>query len=246
MNNFYNPVDFSHIAAVEDRHFWFVERNRLIGWALAKYFPSATSFADIGCGTGVVLRALERTFPQLTLTGIDPFPEALAIAQSRLDRTTLRLGDIINLGGTGEFDVVGSFDVVEHIPDDLAALASLREAVKPGGGLLLAVPQHRFLWSVSDEIGLHQRRYERKELARKVRSAGFRILRLTSFVSFLLPIVWMQRRRAVSKEDALSELRIGSAANFAGGTLMALERLLIRSGLSLPVGSSLLLVAQRM
>jgi SAM-dependent methyltransferase len=245
MNKFYDPDGFAHIFGVEDRHFWFVERNRLICWALRKYFPNARSFCEVGCGTGVVLRAMEREFPGLNLTGMDCFPEALDLARQRLKRTILLNGDILNLPLTSAVDVIGAFDVLEHIPDDKAALAGLYRAIKPGGGLILTVPQHRFLWSVSDEIGHHQRRYDRADLVRKVEAEGFRILRVTSFVSILLPLLWLNRRRASSKEDALSELKIGDKLNTLCGAMLAFERGLIRSGLSLPMGSSLLLVALR-
>jgi SAM-dependent methyltransferase len=44
-----------------------------------------------------------------------------------------------------EFDVIGAFDVLEHIEEDEKALAQIFHAVLPGGGLILTVPQHRFL-----------------------------------------------------------------------------------------------------
>jgi SAM-dependent methyltransferase len=245
MKEFYDPDGFERIAEVEDRHFWFVERNRLICWALMKYFPLAGSFAEVGCGTGVVLGAIERKFPELKLIGLDYFPEALAIARRRLRRTELQLGNILDLPFSGELDAIGSFDVLEHIPDDRAALANIRKSLKPGGGLILTVPQHRFLWSVADEIGHHQRRYSRAELAGKVEAAGFRILRLTSFVSLLLPALWLSRRNAASYKDAWAELQIGQTCNALLGAILKCERSLIRSGLSLPMGGSLLLIAER-
>jgi SAM-dependent methyltransferase len=245
MNKFYDPDGFAHILSVEDRHFWFVERNRLICWAVRKYLPSVWSFCEVGCGMSVVLRAMERGFHDLNLIGIDCFPEALALARQRLNRTVLLSEDILNLPLASVVDAIGAFDVLEHIPDDRAALAGLYRAIKPGGGLLLTVPQHRFLWSVSDEIGHHQRRYDRADLIRKVEAEGFRILRITSFVSILLPLLWANRRRALSKEDALLELQIGRKLNTLCGATLNLERGLIRSGLSLPMEGSLLLVALR-
>ncbi len=63
-----------------------------------------------------------------------------------------------------EFDVIGAFDVIEHIEEDTAALTQMYQALKPGGGLLITVPQHRFLWSAVDEMSYHKRRYHRNEL----------------------------------------------------------------------------------
>ena len=67
-----------------------------------------------------------------------------------------------------EFDVVGAFDVLEHIVEDEDVLGQMFKATRPGGGLLVTVPQHPFLWSASDEHAMHQRRYSRAELRRKV------------------------------------------------------------------------------
>ena len=71
-----------------------------------------------------------------------------------------------------EFDVVGAFDVLEHIAEDLDALRQLVRAVKPGGGVLLTVPQHPALWSPIDEYSHHQRRYTRQGLIELLRLGG--------------------------------------------------------------------------
>ena len=92
-----------------------------------------------------------------------------------------------------EFDVVGAFDVLEHLVEDESALAQMFNAARPGGGLLVTVPQQRYLWSASDEYAMHQRRYSRAELRAKVESAGFQIERITSFNSLLLPLMILSR-----------------------------------------------------
>ena len=67
----------------------------------------------------------------------------------------------------GEFDVVGAFDVIEHIEDDRAVLREMHRAAVPGGGILLTVPQHPFLWSEFDRQARHVRRYTAPELREK-------------------------------------------------------------------------------
>ena len=51
-----------------------------------------------------------------------------------------------------EFDVVGAFDVLEHVDDDGLVLAQMHQATKPGGGIIVSVPQHPWLWSAVDEF----------------------------------------------------------------------------------------------
>ena len=238
----FDPTAFDRLAQVEARHFWFVERRRLISWTLRRYFPAARSFCEVGCGTGFVLEGVARDHPQLAVTGVDPFPRALTLAAARVPAARLQQSSIHDSNGD-VFDVVGCFDVLEHIPDDQRALAQLVRRVRPGGGLILTVPQHPRLWSAADEIGHHQRRYTRRGLLRQLRAANLRCLRATSFMTFLLPLLAL-RRSASTREAALAELHPSPIANTVGGALLRLERGLIACGVSLPWGSSLLIVAR--
>jgi SAM-dependent methyltransferase len=210
-----------------------------------RYFPSAESFCEIGCGTGFVLEGLARAQPNLKLTGIDRYLEGLAHAAKRLPDVNLRQGDILAASSFGSFDVVGCFDVLEHIPDDQCALHELARAVHPGGGLILTVPQHPRLWSAADEIGHHERRYTRTELLRRVETVGLVCRRTTSFVSFLLPVMLMRRRTGLTREAAFAELHPSGPANAVGRLALGLERLLIARGVSFPCGGSLLVVATK-
>jgi len=74
-------------------------------------------------------------------------------------------------------------------------LAQVREALRDDGGVVITVPQHRFLWSAADEYAGHVRRYRRSELLARLAAAGFQPLLVTSFVSLLLPVMWAARAR---------------------------------------------------
>jgi SAM-dependent methyltransferase len=67
-----------------------------------------------------------------------------------------------------EFDTIGAFDVIEHIEDDVGAMREIYRALKPGGGFMIIVPQHMFLWSRVDDLAFHKRRYARRELTAKL------------------------------------------------------------------------------
>ena len=99
-----------------------------------------------------------------------------------------------------------------------------------------------------DEYGHHHRRYRRADLAALVEGGGLELLRATSFVTLLLPLIaasrWRQRR-SVALVDPETEFRIDPRVDRALERVLALERRLISSGLSLPAGSSLLVVARR-
>jgi SAM-dependent methyltransferase len=247
-NDGFNPTAFAGLAEVEARNFWFRARNRLLAWALRRYFPRAESFLEIGCGTGFVLSNLRREFPVLRFSGSEICTEGLAFAQARLPGAALFQMDARNIPYVDEFDVVGAFDVLEHIEDDEAVLRQMHRAVRDGGGILLTVPQHRVLWSAFDEYARHKRRYARRELLSKVRGAGFTPLRVGSFNAVLLPLMLLSRlrnRRLTAGYDAVDELRMGALANTLLGAALAGERALIQAGVRFPRGGSLFVVAAK-
>jgi len=245
----YDPAHFSALAELESRNFWFRARNRLIIWALGRFFPGARRFLEVGCGTGYVLSGIAAAFPALEIAGSEVAAEGLNFAARRVPAARLVQMDARRIPFRGEFDVAGAFDVIEHIEDDRAVLRALREALVPGGGLLLTVPQHPFLWSEYDVHARHVRRYEAAELRAKLVEAGFEIVKMTSFVTLLLPLMTASRlsqQKTQAGYDPLAELRIAPALNWVLEKILDIERLLIRTGIPLPAGGSLLVAARKL
>jgi len=239
---------FSELAQLESSNFWFQARNELILWALRKYQPNASTFLEVGCGTGFVLSGIARTFPKLTLSGSEIFLAGLSHAAKRVPAAHFIQMDARRVPFVEEFDAIGAFDVLEHIEEDEKVLAQLYRAIKPGGVLLLTVPQHPWLWSASDEYACHVRRYTCKELEQKVFTAGFGLLRSSSFVTSLLPAMMVSRvwqKQRTKEFDPAGELKINAALNKFFYGLMKLELTGIRAGMNFPVGGSRLIVAGR-
>jgi SAM-dependent methyltransferase len=216
-------------------------------WALRQYFPTMTSALEIGCGTGFVLKALAETFTQARLAGSEVFREGLAFAAERVPSAELFQMDARRIPFQGEFDVIGAFDVIEHIEEDDEVLREMYGAIKPGGGIILTVPQHRWLWSDTDVYARHKRRYSRRELKSKAESAGFRVEYMTSFVSILLPVLMISRYRFKRDQSYRSEMEthIHPVVNRVLMAALTGERFLVKRGLSLPAGGSLMLVAKK-
>jgi SAM-dependent methyltransferase len=244
----YDSAHFSALAELESRNFWFRARNRILVWALGRYFPGARRFLEVGCGTGFVLSGITAAFPALEIAGSEVAAEGLGFAARRVPAARLIQMDALRIPFREEFDVAGAFDVIEHIEDDRAVLHALRDALVPGGGLMLTVPQHPFLWSEYDMRARHLRRYRAADLRARVVEAGFEIVKMTSFVTLLLPLMAVSRftqQKIRAGYDPLAELRIAPWLNWTLEQALGLERLLIRAGISLPVGGSLLVVARR-
>ena len=243
----FDPAHFSRLFALEAGSFWFRGRSDLIEWALRRYFPDARDFLEVGCGTGYVLARLRRSFPDISLSGTELFEEGLACARARLgDSANLCQLDATRLTFREKFDVIGAFDVLEHIEDDAAVLANVRTALRPGGGLLITVPQHEWLWSATDVAAHHVRRYARQVLRERLLDAGLEILRITSFMTLLLPAMWLARRRQRDgMQEVEAELALPATVNAIGRAALGVDSALIRAGINLPVGGSLLAVARR-
>jgi SAM-dependent methyltransferase len=234
---------FEVLSDVDGTHFWFRARGAMVTWAMRRHFAAPRAVMEIGCGTGGILARIRDAFAEAALTGSDIHTAALPYAASRLPGAELLQMDATAIPYTNEFDVVAACDVIEHIECDDLALAAIHRALRPGGGIVLTVPQDPRLWSAWDEAGGHKRRYRRAELVERVRGAGFTVERVLSMSSLLYPLMRLRRQRYAG--DASDELRIPAPLNFALGRVMDVERFLLRRGADFPFGGSLLLVGRR-
>jgi ubiquinone/menaquinone biosynthesis C-methylase UbiE len=99
----------------------------------------ADRLIDVGCGTGVLLDQLARSFPQAQLAGVDPVPEMLSIARRRLPPAVdLRQNWAEELPFESErFEVVTCCSVFHCIPEPMATLREIGRVLRPGGKLVL-------------------------------------------------------------------------------------------------------------
>ena len=236
------------LAGVEEQSFWFRSRNELIVSTFKRYFPDAQNFLEIGCGTGFVLQGMREALPDVELSGAELSAEGLEVARRRLPGVRLLELDVLAMPFEQAFDVVGAFDVLEHVDADELALRGILRAVKQGGGVIFTVPQHPRLWSAPDELAGHHRRYTRRELVAKLERAGFVDIRTTSFVTLLLPAMFASRLRHPAGSgdfDLEKSLRLPRTLDRVCESIMRIERRLIEAGVKFPAGGSLLAVARQ-
>ncbi len=248
-NAYYDPGFYREIAAIEPHNFWFRSRNKLITWALKRYFPTASNFLELGCGTGFVLSYIADQFPSVALYGGDVCMAGLDYAKRRLDtKAELFQLDCKRIPYYEEFDTIGAFDFLEHVAEDEQVLAEAHRALRRKGGLILSVPQHNFIWSRADALAHHVRRYDAKELRDKLERAGFKVLYMGSFVSLLFPLMAalrLTKKRSCKDDGMISELKLGKVLNYLLERVQGFERFLITHNVRFSFGGSLLAVARK-
>jgi len=249
----FDPAYFEPLYTIEDQHFWFRTRRAVIS-NMAKQITADLEpgyrVLEIGCGTGNILQVLQNVCSDGVVFGMDLFSEGLKYARKRTSCSLVK-GDICALPFSKKLDLIGLFDVLEHIPDDTKVLVDLQALLADNGVLLLTAPAHPWLWSYFDDASHHCRRYELTELKNKLTSTGYRIEYITYYMSIILPFVWMERRlkgmthkRPVDYKPS-DELCIIPVANDLLAELLSIEARLIARKYNLPIGTSLLAVASK-
>jgi SAM-dependent methyltransferase len=233
---------------LEGRHWWFLGRRRLFLRLLEREFPPGAGpieLLDFGCGTGAFLEHLER-FGTVRAVDSDPNAVSFCHARGRAEVELVPPGTPLPFADD-TFDLVTTLDVIEHIDDDVGALAELRRVLRPGGRLLVAVPAFMFLWGKQDEVSHHRRRYTAGSLRQALAAAGFAVDRTSYFNTVLFPpiaAVRLGRRLLRRPGSRQSDFELGPAAlNRALGAVFGAEAGLVARR-DLPFGVSLLALAR--
>ncbi len=134
-----NYLKHTHANPIQRR---LIDRfHRVILRKIAELAPS--SFLDAGCGEGFVAEILLRQMPGLQLTGFDFNPESVAVATAKVPNATFQTASIFEIPHPDRsFDVVGCFEVLEHLPDPAAALRELARV--SNRAVVLSVPHEPY------------------------------------------------------------------------------------------------------
>ena len=236
-------VVYQQMAELDDRHWWYRARRKIIAELIRReaYLPKNAEILEIGCGTGHNLAMLSG-FGHVE--GLELDDEARALSERRLGRKVMS-SPLPELAGVpeGHYDLVGAFDVIEHIDDDHAALASIATKLKPGGTFMMTVPAHQWMWSAHDAVNHHKRRYSRRSLKALIEGSPLQLKRVGYFNSLLFPLALAER--AASKLSGRKKADVTlppPPLNAALETVFAAERHLV-GRLPLPPGLSLFAVA---
>ena len=236
---------YREMAADQAKHWWYEGRRQIIAAMIAKTgLPKGMSILEAGCGPGANLNML-KNFGQVKAFEPDEFAGEHAAKISALD---------IYQGGLPEpfpfpadrFDLIGAFDVIEHIEEDVAALSKLHAHLNDNGKAIFTVPAHQWLWSHHDEINDHKRRYSKASFKKALEDAGFTVEKISYYNMWLFPMAVavraLKKCQGVKDESDVSmpSPPVNKALRFIFGT----ERFLLPY-LNLPFGLSLIAVCKK-
>jgi ubiquinone/menaquinone biosynthesis C-methylase UbiE len=194
---------YDRMAELDERHWWYRARREVLAALIRRRACPApgAKLLEIGCGTGHNISML-RTFGEVEAIEVDP--AARAMAELRLGRP-IGSAPLPALPGVEDrsYDMVGAFDVIEHIKDDRAALTGIARVLKPSGRFVMTVPAHPWMWSAHDVVNHHHRRYTKDGLVRLFEGSPLRLQGIGYFNSLLFPVAIAARAagKIRGKED---------------------------------------------
>lgn len=246
------PEEYGTIAALEDRHWWYVGMRALAAGLLRQLSGAASRpgrVLDAGCGPGGGLRWLGEFG---AVTGFDLHPRAVRYAAAA--------GPVVQASiqalpyPAARFDLVTCFDVLYHlaVTDDRAAVAELARVLRPGGWLVLRVPAYDWLRGAHDRQVHTRHRYTRVEVRALLEAAGLRPGRVTHAGLLILPPALVARlaQQPTGAAAGRAHSDVALPAPWLNALLIGVMRL--EAGLvrlagpeGLPAGLSILAAAQK-
>ncbi|ABC22923.1 class I SAM-dependent methyltransferase [Rhodospirillum rubrum] len=130
---------------------------------------------EIGCGGGALLADLSRL--GFDCRALETSPAARVVARAmNADTEGDKIVETAPADWRGSFDVVAAFEVLEHIDDDVGALRDWRDWLVDGGHILISVPADPRKFNAADEWAGHFRRYDKEDLHKVLKQAGFSVV----------------------------------------------------------------------
>jgi len=241
-----NKDEYKKLYGLETTYWWHRGRKAIVKNLLNKHLTNEKGeILDVGCGTGETTKMLA-SFGKVH--GIDKSAEAVSFCKKRGLKHVM-VAEASSLPyNKNTFLLATMLDLLEHIKNDSRALKESFRVIKPGGLLLITAPAWQFLWSEHDRALNHKRRYSKKTLSKKVKSAGFEIEKISFAITILFPpiVTWRLFQKAFIKSTypKTSYVILPKWLNNFFINLLRLEAKILQY-INLPLGASLICIARK-
>lgn len=233
---------------LERNHWWFVKRSAIIESTLVNLLGQKKDLKilNIGIATGASSTMLEK-FGKVTSSEFDK--ETCAFVRENLGIEVIE-ASITDLPFASEtFDLVCAFDVIEHVENDQLAMQEMYRVCKTSGHVAITVPADMALWSEHDIINHHYRRYTKSQLLNVHKNAGFKVVFVSYFNSFLYPFIrvarWLKNKSGKSnKVTSDFDIQTPGWINHILGTIFSLEIFWLKH-FTFPLGVSIILTGKK-
>jgi SAM-dependent methyltransferase len=243
-------AEYDKLDRLEDRMWWFAASHRNLLTLSRRRVPLEAAgwrMLDAGCGTGGFLVRLAACYATHALFGLDLDPAACRRAAAKSGQPVC-VGSINALPfPDGAFTVIFSGDVLCHGDvDDRRALSQFHRCLAEHGWFIVNLPAYRWMLSPHDAAVRNVRRYTAQSLGRLLKAAGFQLVYATYWNFLLFPLMVIKRKLLFTRGSAASDVRLyPRPIDALGRAATNFENVLLRAGLKLPFGGSVLAIATK-
>jgi SAM-dependent methyltransferase len=238
--------EYAIMAEREKTYWWHVGRLRIIQTYVQLVVKNkSVKILNVGCGTGGSIDMLEQFG---VVDNVDISSEAIKFMKQYGYKRITKVDGIALPFKTSSYDVIGAFDVLEHIDDHVSALKEWKRILKDDGAIVLTVPAYQWLWTGHDVSLHHKRRYTKARLKAAAKEAGLRVEKGSYAIVFSLPLIVGFRllnkllRRKTDSET--SDVSVPAWVNSLFTRLLYGEARLHRS-MSFPFGTSVVAILRK-